>query len=333
MKIYRHLVVFFLISFFSIPLATAQSNTIINLEGVKAAQQRGAIILDVRSTKEYLQGHIPGAISIGDLGTVLRDPNREDYIDLVEITAIFNQAGLDVQKEIIAYGARGNPYAYFGLFTIQYFGGKQAKVFHDGIDGWVEASLPIEKTPSTLNPVAVKLVPQPQLVVTNEQMRKLYNNQSVQVIDARTVNEFKGNDIRAIRGGHIPGAVSIPYEQNWKDPQTVTKLAKKEVKTNAGMALKEKGDLNQLYSKFDPNKETVVYCQSGVRASETAVVLQNLGFKNVKVYDSSWLGWASNLSSPVADETYLNVGLLNAKMSAMQNKINELEAALKAGKN
>jgi thiosulfate/3-mercaptopyruvate sulfurtransferase len=333
MKIYRHQVVFFLISFFSIPLATAQSNTIINLEGVKAAQQRGAIILDVRSTKEYLQGHIPGAISIGDLGTVLRDPNREDYIDLVEITAIFNQAGLDVQKEIIAYGARGNPYAYFGLFTIQYFGGKQAKVFHDGIDGWVEASLPIEKTPSTLNPVAVKLVPQPQLVVTNEQMRKLYNNQSVQVIDARTVNEFKGNDIRAIRGGHIPGAVSIPYEQNWKDPQIVTKLAKKEVKTNAGMALKEKGDLNQLYSKFDPNKETVVYCQSGVRASETAVVLQNLGFKNVKVYDSSWLGWASHLSSPVADETYLNVGLLNAKMSAMQNKINELEAALKAGKN
>ena len=333
MKIYRHLVIFFLISFFSIPLATAQSNTIINLEGVKAAQQRGAIILDVRSTKEYLQGHIPGAISIGDLGAVLRDPNREDYIDLAEITAIFNQAGLDVQKEIITYGARGNPYAYFGLFTIQYFGGKQAKVFHDGIDGWVDAGLPIEKTPSTLNPVAVKLVPQPQLVVTNEEMRKRYNNPSVQVIDARTVNEYKGNDIRAIRGGHIPGAVSIPYEQNWKDPQTGAKLAKKEVKTNAGMALKERDELNQLYSKFDPNKETVVYCQSGVRASETAVVLQNLGFKNVKVYDSSWLGWASHLASPVADETYLNVGLLNAKMSTMQNKINELEAALKAGKN
>lgn len=333
MKTARLLFTGFLLFVGSISLTFAQSNTIVNLEDVKAAQQRGAIILDVRSTKEYLQGHIPRAISIGDLGAVLRDPNREDYIDLAEITAIFNQAGLDVQKEIITYGARGNPYAYFGLFTIQYFGGKQAKVFHDGIDGWVDAGLPIEKTPSTLNPVAVKLVPQPQLVVTNEEMRKRYNNPSVQVIDARTVNEYKGNDIRAIRGGHIPGAVSIPYEQNWKDPQTGAKLAKKEVKTNAGMALKERGELNQLYSKFDPNKETVVYCQSGVRASETAVVLQNLGFKNVKVYDSSWLGWASHLASPVADETYLNVGLLNAKMSAMQNKINELEAALKAGKN
>jgi thiosulfate/3-mercaptopyruvate sulfurtransferase len=328
----KRLLTFILLSL-SAQIIYAQAGTMVDLEYVKAAQKRGAILLDVRSTKDYLQGHIPGAISIGDFGTVLRDPNREDYIDLAEINSIFNKAGLDINKEVISYGARGNPYAYFGLFTIQYFGGKQGKVFHDGIDGWIDAGLPIEKNPSTLPSVSVKLVPQPQLVVSNEEMRKLYNNKSVQVIDARTVNEFKGNDIRAIRGGHIPGALSIPYEQNWKDPQTASKLAKKEVKNNAGMSLKSKEELNQLYTHLDPNKETVVYCQSGVRASETAAVLQNLGFNKVKIYDSSWLGWASHLSSPVADETYLNVGLMNARMSAMQNKINELEAALKASKN
>ncbi len=311
----------------------AQSNTIVDLQYVKAATQRGAIIWDVRANKNYLEGHIPGAINVGDIGVVLRDPNREDYIDLAEINTIFNKAGLDINKEIIVYGSRGNPYAYFGLFTINYFGGKQAKVFHDGIDGWLDAGLPIEKTPFILASVNVKLVPQENLVVTNEQMRKLYNNKSVQVIDARTFNEFKGNDIRAIRGGHIPGAVSIPYEQNWQDPATAAKLAKKEVKTNTGMSLKTRDELNALYSRLDPNKETVVYCQSGVRASETATVLQNLGYKNVKIYDSSWLGWASHLSSPVEDETYLNVGLLNARIAAMQNKINELEAALKASKN
>ncbi len=328
----KRLLTFILFSL-SAQIIYAQAGTMVDLEYVKAAQQRGAILLDVRSTKDYLQGHIPGAISIGDIGTVLRDPNREDYIDLAEINSIFNKAGLDINKEVISYGPRGNPYAYFGLFTIQYFGGKQGKVFHDGIDGWIDAGLPIEKNPSTLPSVSVKLVPQPQLVVSNEEMRKLYSNKSVQVIDARTVNEFKGNDIRAIRGGHIPGALSIPYEQNWRDPQTASKLAKKEVKNNAGMSLKSKEELNQLYTNLDPNKETVVYCQSGVRASETAAVLQNLGFNKVKIYDSSWLGWASHLSSPVADETFLNVGLMNARMSAMQNKINELEAALKASKN
>ena len=334
MKSIRYLVAVILLSLIALGGAVqAQSSSIVDLEYVKAAQQRGVIIWDVRASNQYLEGHIPRAINVGDIGTVLRDPNREDFIDLAEINSIFNKAGLDINKEIIVYGSRGNPYAYFGLFTINYFGGKQAKVFHDGIDGWADAGLLIEKTPSTLASINVRLIPQDNLVVTNEQMRKLYNNQSVQVVDARTFNEFKGNDVRAIRGGHIPGAVSIPYEQNWKDPATGSKLAKKEVKTNVGMSLKSKDELNALYSKLDPNKETVVYCQSGVRAAETATVLQNLGYKNVKIYDSSWLGWASHLASPVADETYLNVGMLNARIGAMQNKINELEATLKANKN
>ena len=334
MKTIQHLIAVILLSLISFGgAAWAQSGTIVDLQYVKAAQQRGAIIWDVRASNQYLEGHIPVAINFGDIGTVLRDPNREDFIDLAEINAIFNKAGLDIYKEIVVYGSRGNPYSYFGLFTIHYFGGKQAKVFHDGIDGWADAGLPIEKTSSTLASINIKLAPQENLVVSNEQMRKLYNNQSVQVVDARTFNEFKGNDVRAIRGGHIPGAISIPYEQNWKDPATGSKLAKKEVKTNAGMSLKTKDELNALYAKLDPNKETVVYCQSGVRAAETATVLQNLGYKNVKIYDSSWLGWASHLASPVADETYLNVGMLNARIAAMQNKINELETALKGNKN
>ena len=334
MKTIQHLIAFILLSLISFGgAAWAQSGTIVDLQYVKAAQQRGAIIWDVRASNQYLEGHIPGAINFGDIGTVLRDPNREDFIDLAEINAIFNKAGLDIYKEIVVYGSRGNPYSYFGLFTIHYFGGKQAKVFHDGIDGWADAGLPIEKTSSTLASINIKLAPQENLVVSNEQMRKLYNNQSVQVVDARTFNEFKGNDVRAIRGGHIPDAINIPYEQNWKDPATGSKLAKKEVKTNAGMSLKTKDELNALYAKLDPNKETVVYCQSGVRAAETATVLQNLGYKNVKIYDSSWLGWASHLASPVADETYLNVGMLNARIAAMQNKINELETALKGNKN
>lgn len=314
-------------------LCQAQLGSIVDLEYVKTAQQRGAILWDVRANKSYLDGHIPGAINVGDIGTVLRDPNREDFIDHAEINAIFNQAGLDIHKEIIVYGTRGNPYAYFGLFTINYFGGKQVKVFHDGINGWSEAALPIKKTPSVLVAINVKLVPQPNLIVTNEEMRQLYNNKSVQVVDARTLNEFKGNDVRAIRGGHIPGAVSIPYEQNWQDPATGSKLANKQVKSNVGMSLKTKDELNALYSKLDRTKETVVYCQSGVRAAETATVLQNLGYKNVKIYESSWLGWASHLASPVANETYLNVGMLNARIAAMQNKIEELETALKGSKN
>ncbi len=312
----------------------AQKNdAIIDTAEVQAAIARGAIIWDVRDEKSYLEGHIPGAINIGDAGSVLRDPNKEDYIATEKIQRIFNDAGLNVNRDIVVYGARGNPYAYFGLYTIHYFGGKQAQIYHDGFDGWKTAGMPIQKERQIIPTVSVTLIPQPQLVVSNEEMLKLVQSKSVQILDVRTPDEYSGKDVRAIRGGHIPNSVNIPFEDNWQDPATAIKLNKKQVADNAGMTLKSQADLKKLYAKLDPDKETVVYCQSGVRAAETAVVLKNLGFKKVKVYDSAWLGWGNNLKAPVAEETFLNVGALNAKLAAMQNKISQLEEILKAKSN
>lgn len=331
----RFLKNFFLISSLLIsPLAGAQKNdAIIQTAQMQQAIARGAIIWDVRDEKSYLEGHIPGAINIGEVGSVLRDPNKEDYIPIEKIQAIFNRAGLDVNRDIVVYGSRGNAYVYFGLYTVNYFGGKQAQIYHDGIDAWKSAGLPLQKERATLPAVSVTLIPQPQLLVTNEEMLKLVQSKSVQIIDVRTPDEFSGRDVRAIRGGHIPNAINIPFERNWQDPDTALKLSKKQVADNSGMTLKSQEDLKTLYSSLDPNQETVVYCQSGVRAAETATVLKTLGFKKVKVYDSSWLGWGNNLTAQVADETFLNVGALNAKMSSMQNRINQLEEALKAKNN
>jgi thiosulfate/3-mercaptopyruvate sulfurtransferase len=326
------LAIIVLASIYSMAFAQ-QKTTIIQTDQMQQAITRGAIIWDVRDEKSYLEGHIPGAINIGEVGSVLRDPNKEDYISTEQIQKLFNNAGLDVNRDIVVYGARGNPYTYFGLYTINYFGGKNAQVYHDGIDGWKQTGLPIQNERQTLAPVSVVLVAQPQLVVSNEEMLKIAQSKSVQIIDARTPDEFSGKDVRAIRGGHIPNSVNIPFEDNWQDPATAIKMSKKQVSDNSGMALKHQTDLKKLYANLDPDKETVVYCQSGVRAAETAVVLKTLGFKKVKVYDSAWLGWGNNLKAPVADETFLNVGALNAKMAAMQNKINQLEDALKAKNN
>ena len=329
----NHLRTYFAIGAFIFTAMSVRAETmptIVNLEYVKKAADAGAMIWDVRDAKSYLEGHIPGSVNMGDAGQVLRDPNREDFIPTLEVENLWNKTGLDVNQEIIVYGSRGNPYAYFGAYAITYFGGKDAKVFHDGIDGWKEAGNAVDQIPTILTPVKVGLKLRPNIAVTTQEMRQLFNNQMVQVIDARTPDEFKGNDIRAIRGGHIPGAINIPYEDNWKDPAAAIKLSKKQISTNAGMSLKDRLELSQLYSKLDPEKETVVYCQSGIRASETATVLKTLGFKNVKVYESSWLGWASQLSAPVDNETYLNVGLLNSRIASMQNRINQLEEQLKA---
>jgi thiosulfate/3-mercaptopyruvate sulfurtransferase len=158
------------------------------------------------------------------------------------------------------------------------------------------------------------------------------NNPNVQIVDVRTPQEFIGEDIRAIRGGHIPGAINIPYEQNWIDPETSAKLARKQIADNAGMSLKPTEDLKRLYSRLDPSKETIVYCQSGARASETSGVLQQLGFANVKVCDSSWLGYGNTLDAPADNVTFFNVGLLKSRLSALQGRVNQLEKDLAEAK-
>jgi thiosulfate/3-mercaptopyruvate sulfurtransferase len=122
--------------------------------------------------------------------------------------------------------------------------------------------------------------------------------------------------------------VNLPYEDNWIDPQTPGKLAAKQVTSRAGMNLKPADELGKLYAGLDRDKEVVLYCQSGVRASVTASVLRDLGFKDVKLYEPSWLGYAAVLSAPAEREVFVNVGALNARIAGLQGKVGELEAEL-----
>ena len=310
--------------------AHAQSGAIVDHAYVAEAARRGAIIWDTRAAAEYRQGHIPGAINIGDANVVLRNPNTEDFIPQGQIEKILGAAGIDPQAEIVIYSARAATSAYFGHYMVQYFGGTRSKVYHDGMDGWRAAGQPVSLAGHTRAPIALKLTPRAANSVTTADVVARLKSPDVQLIDVRTPREFAGDDIRAIRGGHIPGAINIPYEQNWVDPETALKLSRRQVADNAGMSLKPRESLKTLYANLDPNKETVVYCQSGVRAAETATVLAELGFTNVKVYDASWLGYGNSLELPANNAVFLNVGALNSRIGAMQNRIEALEKELAA---
>lgn len=310
------------------PIA-ALAAEIVDAAYVAAALARGAIAWDVRDAKSYADGHLPGAVNVGDVGTVLRDPNREDWVPTAQVQAVLGRAGIDVlNRELIVYSRTGDPFPYWVQSGLRHFGAKQSKVFHGGLDAWQAAGQPVSKEPTTLPPVVLTLVPaNAELLDTTEMLAKLRAGR-LQLVDARTAKEFSGDDIRAIRGGHIPGAINLPYEDNWIDPQTPGKLAAKQVTSRAGMNLKPADELGKLYAGLDRDKEVVLYCQSGVRASVTASVLRDLGFKDVKVYEPSWLGYAAVLSAPAEREVFVNVGALNARIAGLQGKVGELEAEL-----
>jgi thiosulfate/3-mercaptopyruvate sulfurtransferase len=314
----------------SLGLHNAQAQAlIVDSAAVDAALKRGAIVWDARDADDYAAGHIAGAVNFGAAGDLFRDANREDPPSAAVAAQLFGNAGIDfLNKEVIVYGSKGDPYAYFAARMLEYYGGKHGKVFHGGIDDWKAAARPTSTQPTTLPPV--------KLTLNAERVGTLWTNEVIdrvraggaQIVDVRTPKEFSGEDIRAIRGGHVQGAMSIPYETNWLDAATPAKLAAKQVANKDGMSLKPVEQLKAMYAKLDPGKETVVYCQSGVRASETATVLRDIGFSNVKVYEPSWLGYAGVLSAPAADEVFVNVGALNGRIGSLQNRVKSLESDL-----
>jgi len=324
---FRHLLACTLLALGALP-AWAQG-LIVDTAAVEQALKRGAIVWDARDADDYAAGHIAGAVNFGAAGDLFRDPNREDPPSAAVAAQLFGNAGIDILKrEVVVYGGKGDPYAHFAARMLEYYGGRHGKVYHGGIDDWKSAGKPMSTQATKLPPVA--------LALSAERVGTLWTNEVIertraggaQIVDVRTPKEFSGEDIRAIRGGHIAGAISIPYEANWKDPATAAKLAAKQVPNKDGMSLKPADDLRALYAKLDPAKETVVYCQSGVRASETATVLRDLGFSNVKVYEPSWLGYAGVLSAPAGDEVFVNIGALNGRIASLQNRVRALEGEL-----
>lgn len=307
-------------------LAHAQNAVVVDTDYVVKALTRGAIIWDVRADEDYRRGHIPGAINIGDVQAELRDGGTEDYLPVPQMEKILGDNGVDIDKEIVLYGAKALPQAYFAHVTLRYLGASQAVVYHGGIDDWKAAGRELSTKSSSLPSIVLKARPNPNLLVSTPELVDKLKGGTLQIVDARTSKEFSGEDIRALRGGRIPGAINIPYESNWVDADTPRKLQRKQVSNKDGMNLKSESELRALYGALDPDKETVVYCQSGSRASETATVLHGLGFKHVKVYDASWLGWGNDFTAPVEGATYFNVARMAGTLNMLQGRVDALEA-------
>jgi thiosulfate/3-mercaptopyruvate sulfurtransferase len=259
-------------------------------------------VIDVRERDDYMKGHIPGAITIPV--TSLRTRPDGLMVPVPAAEDLLGNKGLSIEKEAVLYGS-GREDAFLAFWMLDFMGMKRVHVLDGGI----------ENSQGSLSTAEVGLArsvfkAEPKLTdrADADYVKMVLHKNSVNIIDTRTPAEYKGEDVRALRGGHIPGAVNYNFVQNFQGNTTI---------------LKPRAELANIYSRLDPEKETIVYCQTGARASNEFFVLKELGFKLVSVYMPSWVEWGSRVDLPVDNVTYFNFMSILGKLKELEQQKGE----------
>jgi thiosulfate/3-mercaptopyruvate sulfurtransferase len=249
-------------------------------------------------TSAYDQGHIPGAVGWNwqkdTQAQIMRDiPSAEEFKALME------RSGISNDTTVILYGDNNNWFAAYTLWLMQYYGHKDVRLMNGGRQKWLNEGRAM--TMATPSPTQGHYT----IGRMNKEYRALrsFVEQSVghagrAMVDVRSPDEYSGKLLAPAalpqegsqRGGHIPGAASIPW---------ATAVA-------ADGTYKSCAELEQIYGGkgITRDKEVIAYCRIGERSSHTWFALKYLlGYPNVRNYDGSWTEWGSSIGVPV-EKTY-----------------------------
>ncbi|HEY5895559.1 MAG TPA: sulfurtransferase [Chthoniobacterales bacterium] len=244
----------------------------------------------------YHTGHVPSAVHI-DWKADLQDPVLRDYITPEKFADLASRNGITPDTTVVFYGDKSNWWATYALWAFRLFGHTNVKVVNGGRDKWISEGRPLTRDkaeyPRTSYPVPVKRF--------DDEIRAFFADTLAQskagrpLIDVRSPGEFKGEITHmpeypqegVLRGGHVPGAKSIPWKTAANDDAT----------------FKSVDELTKIYTEgvgLKPDDDIIAYCRIGERSSHTWFVLTYLlGYKNVRNYDGSWTEWGNTVRAPI----------------------------------
>ncbi len=246
-------------------------------------------------TSAYENGHVEGAVGLS-WDTQLCDQVRRDLLSGDDWAALLNGAGVSNDTTIIAYGDNNNWFAAWFVWQLKYYGHADARLMDGGRLKWEK-----EKRPVTTD---VPSYPAGNYTVDESKMNKdlrayrkdveeVLAGGGINLVDVRSPDEYSGKVLAppglnetCQRGGHIPGAASIPWA-----------LAVQEDGT-----FKSRDELQALYGGkgVTNDKPTIAYCRIGERSSHSWFVLKYLlGYENVKNCDGSWTEWGNLVGAPI----------------------------------
>ena len=252
----------------------------------------------------FQQGHIPGAVALDWFRDLEQHPIR-DISSRTKTERILGEAGVTNATTVLLYGDNHNWFAAYAYWLLKYYGHRHARIINGGREKWVNEGGPLTKESAKVIPAAYKAqdpdtsirgLLEYVIAVVGAAGRSLLESGHITryLVDVRSPREFSGELLApehlpqegAYRGGHIPGAVNIPWEEA----------------VLANGTFKAADDLRKLYEGrgITPDKEIIVYCRIGERSAHTWFVLTELlGFPNVRNYDGSWIEYGNLIGVPI----------------------------------
>jgi len=245
---------------------------------------------DVEASRApYVRGHIPGAIHVywlSDLSAA--DTTVTTFLpDAAEATERLGRLGVTRRTTVVAYSDGGNLYASRLWHVLAHYGHDRVALLDGGIEKWEAEGRELER--GTVAPTPARFEPRESdwmRGIGAKEIAQRLDEPELRLVDVRNAAEYSGAQARAARGGHIPGAVLWPWDENLRSDGTVRDPA--DIRARAAVA----GLL--------PEHELVTYCQGGVRAAHAALALRIAGYPRVRIYDGSWAEWGNDPALPIA---------------------------------
>ena len=243
----------------------------------------------------YETGHITGAVKV-DWHTDLQEPVSRDYLDGEGFAGLLSEKGISRDDTIVFYGDNNNWWAAYALWVFTLFGHPHVCLLDGGRQKWLAEGRPLTREKADRSPTLYPVVARddaPIRAYRDDVERHLRSRGPL--VDVRSPGEYSGELLSmpdypqegAMRGGHIPGAVSVPWKRAANDDGTF-----RPVEQLRAIYTEEQG--------LSPGDDVIAYCRIGERSSHTWFVLRHLlGFERVRNYDGSWTEWGNLVRAPI----------------------------------
>jgi len=244
----------------------------------------------VEARDDYLTAHLPGAVHIDwsrDLAALPPPSGHPLYMlqSPADFAATMGRVGIGDDTFVIGYDVEGGHHAARLWLALRRYGHDAMAVIEGGLQKWLREGHPVEAGEVSVQPATFTPRPREGVVATRDDVLAAVRTADPWLLDVRRDSEYTGAELRAKHGGHVPGAVNVLWKDALRDD----------------WMLKDAEELEQMYidAGFGPETATITYCQAGVRAAFTHLVLTALGHDDVRTYDGSWEEWGNRDDVPI----------------------------------